>query len=140
MANLAAGRATVIQPPGGRARGSAGRRVSGLGVVLILAGIAAVAAANSVVPASVFRFWPLLLVAVGVFGLMRKPGWVQELDFYAGPQVARVAGAPRRIFSWFLVVLGGVLLLLTLRITSERVLAPALLIVLGAALIWRRAR
>jgi hypothetical protein len=116
------------------------RSISGLGLILIVGGVVVLLAANSFLPRSVYNLWPLIVVAIGVFGLLRRPGWVQELDLYAGPQVSRVASLPQRVFSWFLVGLGVVLLLLTTHVISERLIAPVLLVALGLVLIWRRAR
>lgn len=77
---------------------------------------------------------------MGVFGLLRRPGWVSELDLQLGPFAARTADRPRRVFSWLLVVVGLVFLPFTLHLVDERVIGPALLIGLGLLLLWRRSR
>jgi hypothetical protein len=121
-------------------KGRGRRGLSGLGLVLVLVGLLGLAVAYAVLPPVVYRLWPLLLVGLGLFGLLRRPGWVRELDLHAGPEVSRAAARPQRIFSWFLVVLGLVLLVLTLGLVDQRILASAILIALGVVLLWRRAR
>src|SRR5438067_27701 len=66
--------------------------------------------------------------------------WVSELDFQLGSEFGRFADRQRRIFSWALVVLGLICLVFTLQLVDERVLGPAVLIVLGLLLLWRRSR
>ena len=116
------------------------RGLSGLGIVLVLVVLLALAVTYSVVPPIVPRLWPLILVAVGLFGLLRRPGWVSELDFQLGPEFGRFADRQRRIFSWALVVVGLISLVFTLQLVDVRVLGPAVLIVLGLLLLWRRSR
>ncbi|HEY8641787.1 MAG TPA: hypothetical protein VIO84_03365 [Candidatus Dormibacteraeota bacterium] len=123
-----------------RVKGGGRRGLSGLGIVLVLIGLIALAVTYSVVPPIVPRLWPLILVAVGLFGLLRRPGWVSELDFQLGPEFGRFADRQRRIFSWALVVLGLICLVFTLRLVDERVLGPTVLVVLGLLLLWRRSR
>jgi hypothetical protein len=123
-----------------RVKGDRRRGLSGLGIALVVVGLVALAIAYSVVPESVYRWWPLILVAVGVFGLVRRPGWVRELDIQLGPDFGRLADRPRRIFSWALIVLGAVFLVFTLHLVDPKVLGPAVLIVLGLLLLWRRSR
>jgi len=123
-----------------RLKGVRRRGLSGLGIVLVLIGLLALAVTYSVVPPIVPRLWPLILVAVGLFGLLRRPGWVSELDFQLGSEFGRFADRQRRIFSWALVVLGLICLVFTLQLVDERVLGPAVLIVLGLLLLWRRSR
>ena len=106
----------------------------------MLIGLIALAVTYSVVPPIVPRLWPLVLVALGLFGLLRRPGWVSELDFQLGPEFGRFADRQRRIFSWALVVLGLICLVFTLRLVDERVLGPTVLVVLGLLLLWRRSR
>jgi len=65
---------------------------------------------------------------------------VSELDFQLGSEFGRFADRQRRIFSWALVVLGLICLVFTLQLVDERVLGPAVLIVLGLLLLWRRSR
>lgn len=116
------------------------RSISGLGLLLVLIGVVMLGVALSVLPASAYRFWPVIFILVGVLGVLRRPGWVNELDLSMGPDVARAAGTPRRFFSWFLIVLGVVILPFSLRLVDERVIGPGLLVALGLLLIWRRAR
>jgi hypothetical protein len=123
-------------------RVKSGRRrgLSGLGIVLVLVGLIALAVTYSVVPPIVPRLWPVILIAVGLFGLLRRPGWVSELDFQLGPEFGRFADRQRRIFSWALVLMGLIFLVFTLRLVDEKVLGPAVLVVLGLLLLWRRSR
>jgi hypothetical protein len=124
-----------------RRGGDAQRRgVSGLGLLLVVVGALVLLVTFSAVPTSVLRFWPLLLVGVGLFGLLRRPGWVRELDLWAGPEAARALERPRRLFSVLLIVLGGVCLLFTMDVVDTRVIGPGLLIGIGLLLVWRRAR
>jgi uncharacterized membrane protein len=123
-------------------RVKSGRRrgLSGLGIVLVLVGLIALAVTYSVVPPIVPRLWPVILIAVGLFGLLRRSGWVSELDFQLGPEFGRFADRQRRIFSWALVLLGLIFLVFTLHLVDEKVLGPAVLVVLGLLLLWRRSR
>ena len=73
-------------------------------------------------------------------GLVRRPGWVQELDFQFGPQVSRALDRPRRIFSLLLIAFGAVCLPFTLGLVSTALIGPILLVALGLLLLWRRAR
>ena len=107
---------------------------------MVILGLLGLAITYAVLPASVYRLWPLLLVALGVFGLLRRPGWVTELDFHLGPEFGRAADRPRRLFSLVLIVTGLVLLNLTLHLVDERIVGPVVLIGLGLALLYRRAR
>ncbi|MGH7861117.1 MAG: LiaF transmembrane domain-containing protein [Candidatus Dormibacteraceae bacterium] len=124
------------------ARRHRGRRrgVSGLGLLLVVIGLFGTAVAYSALPAFLFRLWPVILIAVGVFGLLRRPGWVQELDLHLGPEISRTVERPRRIFSWFIFLVGVVCLLFSLQVIDGRVIGPALLVALGVLLVWRRAR
>lgn len=121
-----------------RARGER-RGLSGLGLLLVVVGLVALAVTYSVLPPTVYRLWPVILVAVGVFGLLRRPGWVKELD-YAAPEFGRAADRPRRLFSWILVVGGCVCLVFSLGLVDQRIVGPVVLIGLGLLLLWRRAR
>lgn len=123
-----------------RVKGHSRRGLSGLGLVMVIAGLLGLAVAYAVLPPAVYRLWPLLLVAVGVFGLLRRPGWVTELDFRLGPEFGRAADRPRRIFSLALIVAGLFFLLLTLHLVDERIVGPVVLIALGLVLLWRRSR
>ena len=123
-------------------RGRADRRrgISGLGLVLVIVGLLALAIAYPKIPADAFRWWPAVLIAVGLFGAVRRPGWVEELDLLYGQQVARAADRPRRIFSVGLVGLGCVCLLFTTGLLDARLVGPGILIALGLLLVWRRLR
>ena len=93
----------------------------------------------SAVSAAVLRLWPLLLVAVGLFGLVRRPGWVRELDLWAGPEATRALDRPQRLFSVLLIVLKTTYLLFTFNLINGRIIGPNLLIGIGFLLLWRRA-
>lgn len=127
-------------PRGGRPRGSRRRGLSGLGLLLVFVGLLALAVAYSALAVWAGRLWPLVLVAVGTFGLMRRPGWVDELDIAYGPQTARAVDRPRRVFSVALIGLGIVCLLFTMGRLDQRLIGPVVLVALGVLLIWRRAR
>jgi hypothetical protein len=116
------------------------RGISGLGGLLVVIGLVVLGVTYSWLPATVYRLWPLILVGVGVFGLLRRPGWVSELDVLAGPDVGRAAARPHRWFSWLLVVTGLVFLVFSLQLVDQRIIGPALIVLLGMLLIWRRAR
>jgi hypothetical protein len=123
-----------------RVRGARRRGLSGLGLALVAGGLFALAVARAAVPPWLPRLWPLALVAVGLIGVLRRPGWLDELDLRFGPEVARGLDRPRRIFSLALVGLGALCLLFTTGLVDTRVIGPGILIALGALLIWRRAR
>ena len=123
-----------------RGRGTQQRGVSGLGLLLVAVGLLVLLVTFSALPGDVLRFWPLLLVAVGLFGLLRRPGWVRELDLWAGTEAARSLERPRRLFSLVLIVMGAVCLLFTIGLVDTRVIGPGLLIGIGLLLVWRRAR
>ena len=115
------------------------RGVSLLGIGLILAGLIGLLAAYSVVPRWVPRFWPVVIIAIGVVGLVRRPAFLSELDALV-PGLAGAADGPRRRFSLALVVLGVFLLLVTSRLLDERLAGPLVIVAIGAAVIWRRRR
>ena len=123
-----------------RLRGGDRRGLSGLGILLVVIGLVVLAVNLSKLPALVYSLWPLILVAVGLFGLFRRPGWVRELDFWGGPEAGRFFLRPQRIFSVWLVIVGLVALLFTLHLVDSRVLGPGILILLGLLLLWRRSR
>lgn len=123
-----------------RARGVRRRGLSGLGLLLVIAGLLAAAVAYSALPGWILGWWPAILVAVGVFGVLRRPGWVDELDVLYGPDVSRGVDRPRRAFSLALIVLGLLFLPFTTGHLDARVIGPVLLIALGLLLVWRRAR
>lgn len=121
----------------GRPRGRHG--VSGIGIVLVVIGLVALLVSFSVLPPAVYQLWPVLLIGVGMVGLLRRPGWIEELDIAsagAGDAVRR----PRRGFSWFLIGAGLLLLLITTHAVDQRVIGPSILIALGILLLWRRWR
>lgn len=122
-----------------RVRGRERRGLSGLGLLMVVVGLVALAVTYSALPSSVYRLWPLILVAVGIFGLLRRPGWVQELDFQV-PELGRVVDRPRRVFSLVLVASGLVFLVFSLGLVDERIVGPVVLIGLGLLLLWRRSR
>jgi hypothetical protein len=124
------------------------RGVSGLGILLVLVGTVILLVSFSKLPRSVYELWPLILVAVGLVGLFRRPGFIQELDF-AFPGVGDAPGArrahierdrPRRGFSLFLIGSGLFLLLLTTHVVDQRLIGPGFLIALGLLLLRARAR
>ena len=82
----------------GRGRGRRG--VSGLGLLLVVIGAVALAVSWSILPSKVYQLWPLILVAVGIVGLVRRPGWIDELDFavpeYVVQQVPGLGQAQQR--------------------------------------------
>lgn len=123
-----------------RVKGRTRRGLSGLGLLLVIVGLIALAVTYSVLPATIYRLWPVLIIGVGVFGLVRRPEWVQELDFQLGPEFGRAADKPRRIFSWALVVMGLVFLVFSLGLVDERIIGPVVLVALGLLLLWRRSR
>ena len=123
----------------GGPRSAPRRGLSGLGLLMVLVGLLALAVTYSVLPPAVYRLWPVVLVAVGLFGLVRRPGWVQELDFYI-PELGRAADRPRRVFSLVLIVAGLVFLAFSLGLVDERAAGPVVLIGLGLLLLWRRSR
>ena len=127
-------RPSAIKRVGGRRR-----PLSGLGLILIVIG-AAVLVLNFVkLPFPIQRLWPILIIAVGVFGLLRRPGWIEELDV-ALPGAAASTDRHRRRFSLLLIGMGAVLLVFSLHLVDERIIGPLVLVVLGGLLIWRRSR
>jgi len=119
--------------------GSRRRTVSGLGIILVLIGLLVLAVNFSLLPRFVYELWPLIIVAIGVFGLLRRPGWIDEIDVLV-PGAGEAVSRPRRRGSLVLISAGLVLLLFSLHLVDERVIGPALLIGLGALLLWRRTR
>lgn len=131
---MSAHRPAAMKRVGGRRRA-----VSGLGLILIVTG-AVVLFLNFVkLPYPVQRLWPVLIIAVGVFGLLRRPGWIEELDV-ALPGAAASTDRHRRRFSLLLIGIGAVLLVFSLHLLDERIVGPLVLVVLGGLLIWRRSR
>jgi Domain of unknown function (DUF5668) len=115
------------------------RGVSGLGILLVLVGTVILLVSFSKLPRSVYELWPLILVGVGLVGLVRRPGWIQELDL-AVPGAGEAVRRPRRGFSLFLIGSGLFLLLLTTHVVDQRLIGPGFLIALGLLLLWRRSR
>lgn len=116
------------------------RGLSGLGLILVVLGLVVLAVNFARLPPLVYALWPLILIAVGVFGLVRRPGWVRELDLWAGPQVSRFFIRPQRIFSLLLIVVGLLALPFSLHLLDGRLIGPGLLILLGVFLLYRRSR
>ena len=115
------------------------RPVSGLGLILVAIG-AVVLLLNFVnLPFPIQRLWPVLIIAIGVVGLLRRPGWIEELDV-ALPGAAASSDRHRRRFSLLLIAVGGVLLVFSLHLVDERIVGPLVLVVLGVLLLWRRSR
>ena len=123
-----------------RLRGTRRRGISGLGLALVIVGLLALAIAYAALPGWLARLWPLALIAVGLLGALRRPGWVDELDLHWGAPAARSADRPRRLFSLALVGVGCLCLLFTTGLVDTRVIGPGVLIALGLLLLWRRAR
>ena len=115
------------------------RGVSGIGILLVVIGAVALLVSFSVLPATVYELWPVILIAVGVVGLLRRPGWIEEMDL-AMPGAGDVVRRPRRGFSWFLIGAGLLVLLLTTHLVDQRLIGPVILIGLGVLLLWRRWR
>ena len=127
-----------FRPLSARRVGPRRRGVSTLGLVLIGIGLVVLLVAF-ILPGWVPRFWPLLIVAIGVLGLIRRPAIVTELDTLI-PGVAGTADRTRRRFSLAVIAVGLVLLVFTSHLVDERIAGPAVLIALGLALLWRRYR
>ena len=125
---------------GGRRERGDRKGLSGLGILLVIVGLVVLAVNFSKLPAWVYSMWPVILIAVGLFGLVRRPGWVRELDLWAGPQVGRAVARPHRYFSLALIGTGLIFLIFTLHLVDQRVIGPALLVALGLLLLWRRSR
>jgi hypothetical protein len=115
------------------------RGVSGLGILLVLVGGVILAVSFSKLPRSVYDLWPVILVGVGLVGLLRRPGWIEELDL-AVPGAGEAVRRPRRGFSLFLIGSGLFLLLFTTHVVDQRLIGPGFLIALGLLLLWRRSR
>jgi hypothetical protein len=127
-----------FRPLAARRVGPRRRGLSILGIALVVIGLAFLLAAY-LPTGTAARFWPLVIVAIGLLGLFRRPSFVTELDLLA-PGLAGAADRQRRRFSLALVVLGLVLLVFTAHLVDERIAGPALLVALGIALLWRRYR
>lgn len=127
-----------FRPLAARRVGPRRRGLSYLGVSLVLVGLV-ILLAGYLLPGSLARYWPLVIVAIGAFGLARRPSFVTELDQLV-PGLAGAADRQRRRFSLALVILGLVLLVFTARLVDERIAGPAVLVALGVALLWRRYR
>jgi hypothetical protein len=128
-----------FRPLSARRVGPRRRGISTLGLVLIVIGLIALLVTYSFLPVWVPRLWPLLIVAIGVLGLIRRPAIVAELDTLI-PGVAGTADRTRRRFGLVVVGIGLVLLVFTSHLIDERIAGPAVIIALGIALLWRRYR
>jgi hypothetical protein len=126
---------------GPRLSGARGRRrrISGLGVALIVIGLVVLLVTYSRLPSWVYGLWPLILVGLGIFGLISRPGWVSELD-YAVPGAWESFDRPRRTVSLALIVTGLIILPFSLHLVDDRTIGPVILILLGVLLLWRRTR
>ncbi|MDQ6900375.1 MAG: hypothetical protein M3072_12860 [Candidatus Dormibacteraeota bacterium] len=130
-----------LRNPQPRRVGGSGRRgISGLGLLLVVTGLLVAALALSGRAGGVLRFWPALFVLVGGFGLIRRPGWIQELDWRTGGRSQHLLDSSRRLFSLALLLFGVFCLPFTLHLLDARLVGPALLIALGLLLVWRRTR
>jgi len=127
-----------FRPLAARRVGPRRRGLSTFGVVLVVLGLLFLVAAY-LLPGSAARYWPLVIVAIGLLGLFRRPAFVAELDLLV-PGLAGTADRQRRRFSLAVVVLGLVILVFTSGLVDQRVAGPALLVALGVALLWRRYR
>jgi hypothetical protein len=132
---------TLNSRSGPRLRGARPRRrpISGLGIALIVTGLVVLVVTYSKLPTWVYGLWPLILVGLGVFGLISRPGWVSELD-YAVPGARETFDRPRRTVSLALIIAGLLLLPFTLHLVDDRSVGPVILILLGILLVWRRTR
>jgi hypothetical protein len=115
------------------------RGLSSFGLILIVFGLIGLLVTYSFLPGWVPRFWPVLIVAVGLLGLFRRPAFVTELDALI-PGLAGTADRTRRRFSLALVGAGLLLLVFTSHLVDERIAGPAVIIAVGVALLWRRYR
>lgn len=115
------------------------RGLSGLGVVFVLLGALALLFWFSVIPHWVLGLWPLILVLLGLLVISRRPGWILELDLLL-PGFAGAADRPRRRLGSALAATGLLLLPFTLHLLDDRLIGPIVIILIGAALVWRRAR
>jgi hypothetical protein len=128
-----------FRPLSARRVGPRRRGVSTFGLILIVLGLVGLLVTYSFLPGWVPRFWPLLIVAIGLLGLFRRPAFVTELDALI-PGVAGTADRTRRRFSLAVVGVGLLLLVFTSHLVDERIAGPAVIIALGVALLWRRYR
>ncbi len=113
------------------------RGLSLFGLALVVIGLTALLVTYSFLPGWVPRYWPLAIVLIGLLGLIRRPVFVTELDALV-PGLKSAADRTRRRFSLVVVAVGLVLLLFTSHLVDDRIAGPAVLIALGAALLWRR--
>src|SRR3981081_2775367 len=127
------------RPRPARRVGSRRRGISTFGLILIVLGLIGLLVTYSFLPGWVPRFWPLLIVAIGLLGLFRRPAFVTELDALI-PGVAGTADRTRRRFSLVVVGIGLLLLVFTSHLVDERIARPAGVFVLGVALRWRLSR
>jgi hypothetical protein len=128
-----------FRPLSARRAGPRRRGLSTFGLILIILGLIGLLVSYSFLPGWVPRFWPLLIVVIGLLGLFRRPAFVTELDALI-PGVAGTADRTRRRFSLAVVAVGLLLLVFTSHLVDERIAGPAVIIALGVALLWRRYR
>jgi hypothetical protein len=128
-----------FRPLSARRVGPRRRGVSTFGLILIVLGLVGLLVTYSFLPFWVPRFWPLLIVAIGLLGLFRRPAFVTELDALI-PGLAGTADRTRRRFGLVVVGVGLLLLVFTSHLVDERIAGPAVIIALGVALLWRRYR
>ena len=128
-----------FRPLSARRAGPGRRGISTFGLILIVLGLVGLLVTYSFLPFWVPRFWPLLIVAIGLLGLFRRPAFVTELDALI-PGLAGTADRTRRRFGLVVVGVGLLLLVFTSHLVDERIAGPAVIIALGVALLWRRYR
>lgn len=128
-----------FRPLSARRAGPRRKGVSTFGLVLIIVGLIALLVTYSFLPGWVPRFWPVVIIAIGLVGLFRRPSFVSELDALV-PGLVSAADRTRRRFSLALVAVGLILLVFTSHLIDDRIAGPAVIIALGIALLWRRYR
>src|SRR3981081_2000516 len=109
------------------AAGRGGLRGKGIptsSLILIVLGLIGLLVTYSFLPGWVPRFWPLLIVAIGLLALFRRPAFVTELDALI-PGLAGPADRTRRRFSLVVVGIGLLLLVFTSHLVDERIAGPA---------------
>ena len=129
-----------FRPLSARRAGPRRRGVSTFGLVLIVLGLIGLLVTYSFLPGWVPRFWPLLIVPIGLLGLFRRPAFVHQAR-RPGPRRRRGPRTGRGAASVSPVVgIGLLLLVFTSHLVDERIASPAVIIALGVALLWRRYR
>src|SRR4030081_2705738 len=97
-----------FRPLSARRVGPRRRGVSTLGLILIVLGLVGLLVTYSFLPGWVPRFWALIIVAIGLLALFRRPAFVTELDALI-PGSAGAADRTRRRFSLVVVGIGFLL-------------------------------